>query len=160
MRALVLVLAIGATGCYEPDVGPAFSVAPDAATDPDGGTGDGGNEAVTGCDNRDSNPAVTTSLSLNVRPLVFKTPGGCMPCHLGRATSGFDQSSYESLRRGGLISGTQIIVPGDPCNSILFQKIGRTPPFGSRMPYNGPPYFSAEERMIVHDWIAEGALNN
>ncbi len=34
------------------------------------------------------------------------------------------------------------------------------PSFGARMPYNGPPYFTAAELTIVRDWIAEGANNN
>jgi hypothetical protein len=35
-----------------------------------------------------------------------------------------------------------------------------TPPFGSRMPYNGPPFYSPEDRAVLRDWIAEGARNN
>jgi hypothetical protein len=157
MKVLVLVLA--ATGCsslfYEPDVGEA--IRPPLI---DAGTDDGGLPVIPGCDNSDSNPDVAISFGRDVRPLQARSPGGCGPCHLGRITSGLDQSSYEALRRGGAISGTQIIIPGKPCNSILLQKIGRTPPFGSRMPFNGPPYFTADERQIIHDWIAEGALNN
>jgi len=34
------------------------------------------------------------------------------------------------------------------------------PPFGSRMPSNGPPYFSPGERALIADWIAEGANDN
>lgn len=157
MKSLVLVLVLS-TGCYRPDVGAALAEPPDAGTEIDGGI-DGGT-AVAGCDNRDSNPTVAVSFASHVRPLLIRSPGGCASCHLGRITSGFDQSSYQALRRGGINSGTRIIVSGEPCNSIYLQKIGRTPPFGSRMPFNGPPYFSAEERQIVHDWIAEGALNN
>jgi hypothetical protein len=143
------------TGCidYEPDVGKRFP-----------GGNDGGVDAVegapVGCDNRDSDPLTVVSFSANIRPLMNRTPGGCAPCHLGRATSGGDWSSYQSLRRGGTNSGARIVVTGEPCSSIFFQKLGRTPPFGSRMPLNGPPYFSAEERQLVHDWIAEGAQNN
>jgi hypothetical protein len=160
MKAHVIALALAATSCYRPDVGDAVTPPVDASTDPDGPEDIDASGAAFGCDNKDSDPATPVSFSLNVRPLLIKSPGGCIPCHLGRATSGLDQSSYQSLRRGGLNSGTRIIVSGEPCNSIYFQKIGRTPPFGSRMPFNGPPYFSAAERQIVHDWIAEGALNN
>ena len=153
-------MVVLATGCivfdYYPDVGAAI-----AEPLPDSGDGDGGTSANSvGCDNKDSNPNVFVSLSKDIRPLQTRTPGGCTPCHLGRVTSGFDQSSYQSLRRGGNISGARIIIPGEPCNSVFFQKVGRTPPFGSRMPYNGPPYWTADERNLLHDWIAEGALNN
>ncbi len=156
MRSLALVFALAAAGCYEPDVGPALTVPVDSGIDGP----DGGDVNARSCDDTDSDPTVAVSFSQHVRPLLTRSPGGCIPCHLGRATSGLDQSSYQSLRRGGLNSGTRIIVAGEPCSSIYYQKIGRTPPFGSRMPFNGPPYFSAAERLIVHDWIAEGALNN
>lgn len=159
MKAFVLMLSAALSGCYEPDVGAALGSSVDGGT-LDGAITDGGLPAVPGCDNTDSDPATAVSFANHVRPLMTRTPGGCIPCHLGRVTSGLDASSYQSLRRGGLNSGMRIIIAGDPCNSIFHQKIGRTPPFGSRMPYNGPPYFSAAERLIIHDWIAEGALNN
>lgn len=149
---LLLVLAIGATGCmldYEPDVGEAIYI-----------PNDGGENVVFGCDNSDTNPAVTVSFATDVRPLMTRSPGGCAPCHLGRATAGLEMSSYQALRRGGTNSGPRIVVASEPCSSILLQKLGRTPPFGSRMPFNGPPFFSADELLLVRDWIAEGAANN
>jgi hypothetical protein len=166
MKSVVFVLSLAATGCsifdYDPDLGPAL-----ADPLPDANDGDGGTTANTvGCSNKDTDPNKFVSLSQDLRPLQLRAPGatgstgGCVPCHIGRITSGFDQSSYQGLRRGGNISGTRVIIPGDPCNSILFQKIGRTPPFGSRMPYNGPAFLSQAERNLWHDWIAEGALNN
>jgi hypothetical protein len=57
-------------------------------------------------------------------------------------------------------SGTRIVIPGKPCDSIIVQKLGLAPPFGARMPYNGPPYLSAAELQLIRDWIAEGALDN
>jgi len=150
MKLLVLVIA-AATGCYDPDVGPALAATPD---------GGAGTVTTNGCSNADSNTTVTVSFGNDIRPLMTRSPGGCMPCHLGRVTSGLDLSSYQSLRRGGLNSGARVIIAGEPCNSILVQKISRTPPFGSRMPYNGPPYFTVEEQQLVRDWVAEGAQNN
>ena len=47
-----------------------------------------------------------------------------------------------------------------PCESVIVQKLSLAPPFGARMPYNGPPYFTAAELTLVRDWIAEGARNN
>jgi hypothetical protein len=153
MKTASIAFALVLTGCsldYEPDVGPPHAVAQDP-TAPDGGR--------SGCDNADSDPNVTTSFSADVRPLLTRSPGGC-GCHLGRTTSGLDVSSYDAMRRGGLYSGVSIVVAGDPCNSILVQKVGRTPPFGSRMPFNGPPYYTSDEVQVFHDWIAEGAANN
>jgi hypothetical protein len=152
MTSRFIILALAATGCmldYEPDVGELLNVPDDA-----------GEGVVPGCDNSDTDPGVAVSFAVDVRPLLTRSPGGCMPCHLGRSTAGFEMSSYQGLRRGGINSGPRIVVASEPCNSILLQKIGRTPPFGSRMPLNGPPYFSAEEQLLVRDWIAEGAANN
>lgn len=141
------------TGCslnYTPDVG-------ELEATNDGG--DNGSAAHIGCTNADSNPDVPVSFSKDVRPLMWRSPGGCT-CHLQRVTSGLDLSSYRTLRAGGINSGTRIIIPGQPCDSIIAQKLSRTPPFGSRMPFNGPPYFSDAELQLVRDWIAEGALDN
>lgn len=140
MKALWFVLAV-ASGCAiedPPDVG----------------------SPLTGrCDNADSDPRTTVSFGAEVHPLMTRSMGGCT-CHQGRQTSGLDLSSYASLRRGGINSGDRVIIPGNPCGSILLQKIGETPPFGSRMPLNGPPYLDPDQIQLVHDWIAEGALNN
>jgi hypothetical protein len=158
VKAALLAIAALFTGCsdlmYDPDVG--HLQPPDApeATPPDGGTP----ITMTGsC--VDSNPMVSVSFARDIRPLTQKSPGGCS-CHSSNTTSGFNLGAYENLRRGGLNSGTRIIVPGKPCDSIIVQKLGLAPPFGARMPYNGPPFFSAAELQLVRDWIAEGALDN
>jgi hypothetical protein len=162
VRVLIaaLVAAAALTACeltYQPEVGPLL---PGASSGPDGGGGtdDAGGLPATGpCD--DSDPATPVSFGADVRPLMFKPMGGC-GCHASSATSGFNLGTYDRLRRGGLISGTAVVVAGQPCSSILVQKLGLAPPFGSRMPYNGPPYYTQEELQMVRDWIAEGALNN
>ncbi|CAN5716114.1 hypothetical protein BH11MYX3_BH11MYX3_33720 [soil metagenome] len=160
MRPTLSVLALGVlvalTACaelgYQPEVG---ALQPDDPEDvPDGGVPP---SAVGRC--TDSNPMVSVSFAHDIRPITTKSPGGCS-CHASNATSGFNLGSYDSLRRGGNISGTRIIVPGKPCESILLQKLGLAPPYGARMPYNGPPYLSAAELVLVRDWIAEGALDN
>lgn len=147
-RRWLLGLAIAAAGCarLEPDVGPLLA-----------GT----------CDDSDTNPATGVSFSAQIRPLLNRPSGGCS-CHMpepggpgtGTQLSGLNLSSWASLRAGGNNSGTQIVLGGQPCDSILYQKLSEAPPFGSRMPLDGPPYFSADELRLIHDWIAEGALNN
>ena len=62
-----------------------------------------------------------------------------------------------SLRRGGFHSGAEIVVPGDPCSSLLIEKLRGPPSFGSRMPLDGPPFLTEEEIQRFQDWIAEGA---
>lgn len=150
---LVLVLALGACELdYVPDVGPLHAEVSDPV---DAGLNVPG---VGKCG--DSDPTVAISFSTQIRPLTQRSPGGCMSCHGASQTSGFTLGSYEGLRRGGINTGTRIIVPGNPCDSLIVQKLGLAPPFGARMPYNGPPYFSAAELQLVRDWIAEGARNN
>jgi len=147
--ALVVVLGlVGGCAFEDPDVGPPLA-----------GT----------CDPADSDPDVAVRFSLDIRPLMNRPRGeaGCS-CHQPSASgmsSGIDQSgldlgSVEKLRRGGRNSGAQIVVPGDPCASVLMHKIADTPAFGSRMPLDGPPYLSPEEIQLISDWIAEGAIDN
>lgn len=153
-RLLVLVALVGCDISYEPEVG---ALQEDIAVDAGMGSAATGPKLARCVD---SDPSTNVSFSLQIRPLTSRSPGGCTSCHGASATSGFNIGSYDSLRRGGLNSGTRIIVPGDPCASILPQKLGVAPPFGARMPYNGPPYFTADELGLVRDWIAEGAQNN
>lgn len=153
MRWLPLLLALAACELtYQPEVGPLLRSAADG-----GDRSDGGGVPLSSCS--DSDPDTAVSLAVDVRPLMYRSPGGCS-CHASTSTSGFNLASYQLLRRGGLNSGEQIIVPGAPCDSILVQKLGPTPPFGSRMPFNGPPYFTQDELAVVIDWIAEGAVDN
>ncbi|HEY5952526.1 MAG TPA: hypothetical protein VIV40_43805 [Kofleriaceae bacterium] len=148
-----LILLAGCSLDYEPDVGQLQPNVVDGSLDPDG------SPFVPGLCG-DSDPTTQVSFAMSIRPLTTRSPGGCNPCHTGNTTSGFNLGSYESLRRGGQNSGTRLIVPGKPCDSVIVQKLGLAPPFGARMPFNGPPYFSAAELTLVRDWIAEGALNN
>ena len=154
MKYALLALVAGCGLDYQPDVGPLQAVPTDAGSlDPDG------TPFVPGLCG-DSDPATPVSFALQIRPLTTRSPGGCTGCHGTSTTSGFNLGSYENLRRGGQNSGTRIIVPGKPCESVIVQKLGLAPPFGARMPYNGPPYFNAAELTLVRDWIAEGALDN
>ena len=154
---MIAALALGAAGCdvmYDPDVGSLH----DDPTAPDAGPGPDGAAATGTC--VDSDPATPVLFSTHIRPVLARSPGGCTGCHGTSATSGFNLTSYDSLRGGGQVSGDGIVVPGNPCDSILYQKLGPAPPFGARMPYNGPPFFSSDDLALLRDWIAEGALNN
>ena len=141
-----LGLTIIAACVLEPDVGPRLA-----------GT----------CDSADTDPRTSVSFARDIRSLISRPTGGCS-CHLpssggtgtGTQLSGLDLSSFASLRAGGFHSGDRIVVASDPCSSILYQKLSDAPPFGSRMPLNGTPFFSPDELRLVHDWIAEGANDN
>lgn len=116
------------------------------------------------CLDEDGAPDHDVSWSADVVPLFIRTSGGCKSCHLpggetpvGITVGGLDLSSYESLLAGGVQGGADIVIPGQPCDSVLYQKLSAAPPFGSRMPLDGPAFFSPAELATVHDWIAEGA---
>jgi len=117
------------------------------------------------CTDEDSDPGTPVSFSDQIETaLLDRGDLACVDCHssgganpLGLHTSGLSLSSYASLRRGGDRSGADIVLPGRPCESILLQKVGEAPPFGARMPLDGPPFLTPEERQLISDWIAEGA---
>lgn len=145
--ALAAALAALAACSVVPDVGPRLA-----------GT----------CDDADSRPAgKPVSFSGDIHPLIFRQMGGCF-CHLptpngdgiGTQISGLNLSSLSTLRAGGIHSEMRVIVAGEPCSSIMYQKLSDAPPFGSRMPLNGPPFWNADELQLLHDWIAEGANDN
>ena len=116
------------------------------------------------CNDADSDPGVTVSFERDVEPLI---DDHCASCHypdgrspIGFQVGGFDLSSYARLRAGGSVRGEREVVPGRPCASGLVQKVSPFPPFGARMPLNGPPFLTDDEIRLLHDWIAEGALEN
>ena len=120
------------------------------------------------CKPEDTNPERDVSFKEDIMPMFERPRGqpGC-GCHLptsprpiGIEVSGLDLSSYEAVLQGGNQAGDQNVVPGDPCSSILVQKVSSAPPFGSRMPTSGPPFWSSADRDLLSDWIAEGARDN
>ena len=120
------------------------------------------------CSSVDSDPDVELSYARDIRPIFlgYTAAPGCS-CHMpgamdpiGLQQSGLNLSTYDSLRSGGVNSQTAIVVEGDPCNSVLWQKISPGPPFGSRMPFDGPPFLDDITRQTIADWIAEGARDN
>jgi hypothetical protein len=121
------------------------------------------------CVDADSDPDKEISFSKDVRPILHGEVSGVpgCSCHLpdrpnpiGFEQAGLDLSSYAKLREGGVRSRSAIVVSGKPCSSILWQKVSAGPPFGARMPFDGPPFLGAEQRRILADWIAEGAREN
>jgi mono/diheme cytochrome c family protein len=114
---------------------------------------------MAACDD-DTDPAQAVSFRDAVAPIFSRA---CNRCHVpgaeGFDRSGLDLSTYSSLRAGGTRSVGTIVVDGQPCASVLWQKVGPAPPFGARMPKDDPPLPEAEIALI-HDWIAEGALDN
>jgi hypothetical protein len=117
------------------------------------------------CSNIDSDPDRDVSYAKDIAPVFVEyhcpkchTHGGATP--QGLSVGGLDLESFETLRAGGVQSGAEIVVGGQPCASVLLQKLGAGPPFGSRMPLDGPPYPDAEDLELLSDWIVEGARDN
>jgi hypothetical protein len=93
----------------------------------------------------------------------------CTGCHTnanGRTPSGgmvlagdqaYDQLvNFVSVRKPGAVR----VIPGDPENSYIIQKIeGRPGIVGARMPLNGP-YLSDGQILIIKRWIETGAPRN
>ena len=147
---LLAGLALASPACigtYEPDVGE-LQASP--------------------CSNEDTDPSQDVSFREDIVPRVLTSSDvNCLQCHapdaptpLGFEVAGLDLSTYESAARGGVNSDGIAIIPGQPCQSIMFQKVSAGPPFGARMPVSGPPFLSEQQLQLVHDWIAEGAKNN
>jgi hypothetical protein len=116
------------------------------------------------CADLDSDPDVDIHFTDDVEAIFATGAAHCLGCHspdgetpLGLEVGGLDLSEYEYLREGGVVSGDDIVVPGEPCRSVLVQKLGAAPPFGARMPLDGPPFLSDADRQVIADWIAEGA---
>jgi hypothetical protein len=113
------------------------------------------------CKNEDSNSEEDLSFKEEVLPMLAMRCGCHDPKMSGSAidTTSFSIGNYREVMKGGVKSGENIVKPGDPCNSVLVQKCGDAPPFGSRMPVSGP-YFSKTELSVLSDWIVEGAHDN
>jgi hypothetical protein len=91
----------------------------------------------------------------------------CTACHVGPQPTGglnlSDATAYGSLvnvassRKPGAIR----VIPGDPINSYLIQKIEGAPGIvGERMPRTGGPYLTPNQITIIRRWIELGAPNN
>jgi len=93
-----------------------------------------------------------------------RTP--CTQCHssTGRNPSGgFDLNpdvAYTNLVNANVREkpGAIRVIPGDPDNSYLVQKLeGSAAITGRRMPFSGPPYLTDGQIKIIRRWIQIGA---
>ncbi len=90
----------------------------------------------------------------------------CTSCHsdAGARFNGLSlqTNAYENLVNAAARqrSGATRVIPGDPGNSYLIQKLeGRSGITGVRMPLGGP-YLSEGQLLVIRRWIAIGAPNN
>jgi hypothetical protein len=132
---------------------------------------------VAGCDQKLSSLAGPTPnlepTFASVQSQIFESTDvagrqACVNCHtnVGRNPSGglnlahavaYDQIVNVSARKPGAIR----VIPGDPENSYLVQKLeGRAGIVGVRMPQSGPPFLTDGQILILKRWIALGAPRN
>lgn len=93
----------------------------------------------------------------------------CVTCHtnIGRNPAGglnlLHDLAYDQLVN---VNATQVptlkrVNPGDPESSYMVHKIeGRPGIVGRRMPFNGPPYLTDGQILIMRRWIELGAPRN
>jgi hypothetical protein len=162
-----LMIPVGLVACdFDPDFSPTVGNRPLSREEREG-------PRETGALPTDGSTTPTVSFANDIRPLIKRSATspdpldakGCYPCHDGRAPvhvgvdlGGLDLSTLGKLREGGGTSRSQIVIPGDPENSAIIQKLRGTYPYGTRMPKNGPPFWSEAEIALVEQWIAEGAV--
>lgn len=93
----------------------------------------------------------------------------CVGCHTdqGRTPASnlvlTEGRSYQQLVGRASIGkpGATLVIPGDPGNSYLVQKLERAPGIvGERMPRNSGPFLTEGQMLVIRRWIAEGAQNN
>jgi hypothetical protein len=134
--------------------------------------------AAAGCDEGLSELAGPTP---NLEPTftsiqrdIFQAPDSagrvaCVSCHRTAAFNFVGQldlstpTAYDQLvnvRSTNKPSAIRVI-PSDPDNSYLVQKIEGAPGiFGNRMPNNGPPFLTSGQVAIIRRWIEIGAPRN
>ena len=90
----------------------------------------------------------------------------CITCHVAGGPAGFmplvEGASYGNLvgRASGAKPGAIRVIPGDPDNSYLIQKLEGAPGIvGQRMPRTTGPFLTDGQVSIIRRWIELGAQN-
>ncbi|MCF7884968.1 MAG: cytochrome c [Candidatus Marinimicrobia bacterium] len=107
--------------------------------------------------NKNSNNEI--SYAFDIQP-IFNS--NCIHCH-GNFEPSADLclTNYDSLMTGDSYNGPVINPEVKPKYNILFQKVNLPqPPFGARMPLDGPPYLNNQEINYIWLWIKNGAKDN
>jgi hypothetical protein len=141
-RQIIRVVAIALVGL-------SVSACGSSSTSPNnGGNGNGGN-------GMDQDPTFT-----NVQTIFNNSCSGS-GCHINERTNGVRLDSYDNaINSVGTQYGTEVIVPGEPGNSPLIDKISNDDPeFGDRMP-EGRAALSDDKIALIREWIDQGAQNN
>ncbi|MBD3258278.1 hypothetical protein GF377_07580 [candidate division GN15 bacterium] len=113
------------------------------------------------------NEVPSARFSSDVRP-ILQSSCAIVGCHGGGSALGglgLGDASYESVVTATgantvfLFPNGRVVQPGDS-TSTLYSKTKANPPFGGRMPSNGPPFLTEAQQQRIRDWITDGAINN
>jgi hypothetical protein len=96
-------------------------------------------------------PSGPISFAADVMPIFEQS---CRACH--GSLGGWDSSTYESVMESG--EHAPVIIPGDPENSLVLQKMLGTQSVGGIMPPGG--LLPDSKVQVIFDWIAAGAPDN
>jgi Planctomycete cytochrome C len=112
--------------------------------------------------------AERVSFVRDIRPIFTRAADdvrgrGCKECHYpgeftqeGVLGSGLSLKTLGGLRAGGRVSGASVVIPGNPQDSLLIQKLeGRQASF-AQMPKGGP-FLRKEDIALIRLWISQGA---
>ncbi len=134
--------------------------------------------AAAGCDEklRDlTGPTPDLQVSFaSIQSQIFQTADAagrtaCTNCHtnVGRSPAGglnlLADFAYNALVNvpSRQKPGAVLVIPGDPDQSYLVQKLEGAPGIvGLRMPRNGPPHLTSGQMMVIRRWIQNGAHPN
>lgn len=131
-----------------------------------------------GCDEKLSDvtgptPNLTPTFA-SIQQEIFSTtdPSGrvaCTSCHTNQGrtpASGMNLLpglAYDSLVNRPSVGkpGATRVIPGDPENSYIIQKLEGAPGImGERMPRTGGPYLTPGQMLVLRTWILRGARND
>ena len=134
---------------------------------------------VAGCENVNKlssltgpTPSLAPTFSSIQRDIIQSNDSAgrssCTLCHTsqGRTPSAnldLSANAFSALVNVGSRNkpGATMVIPGDPDNSYLIQKLeGTAGIVGLRMPRNGPPYLADGQVQIIRRWILLGAKND
>lgn len=115
----------------------------------------------SGCSNSanepigEDNPKNTSEISFrqDIKPILVSY--NCTHCHGG--TSGLVVESVPHILTGG--DHGPAVIPGNADSSLLVKKMSPNPPFGLRMPRDGP-YLPEKTIELIKVWINQGAKDN
>lgn len=128
--------------------------------------------ALLACSSGDTGPDVSSlepTWSNVYSAVVAKR---CLPCHatstgvtLGKLDLSAKDTALNNLVNVPAAAGAPCdgsgtrVVPGKAASSLLYLKVGASPPCGSRMPFGQAP-LSASEQELIKRWINAGAKND